>query len=223
MFLAEYQSLREESAQARTAQQTILQWSLGAFALIFAGAMASDVASTPRGEVLLMIIFGLALPGLVFGSCLAWAGELLRMERAGYFLRGREAAVWASSARGRVVDERNVLDIEQFPLLWENFIASAKYPGARKQQLGYIGALVIYGLSYSISAVVFFVTLWNHEFGAHTFAWRWWTIAGFVCASIVMLVVFGRIWLTLRQRGREAAGLGRICGGSDDGNRPVSG
>jgi hypothetical protein len=41
----EYETLREESAHARGAQQAILQWSLAAFGVIFAGALRVRVLS----------------------------------------------------------------------------------------------------------------------------------------------------------------------------------
>jgi hypothetical protein len=40
LFLAEYESLRHESSQARDAQQSIMQWSFGAFAAVLVAGVA---------------------------------------------------------------------------------------------------------------------------------------------------------------------------------------
>lgn len=200
--LLEYESLREESHHARSAQQAILQWSLGAFALIFAGALTTSERIGPGFERLRMAVFGFALPVFVIGSCLAWAGELIRMERVGFYLRGRERAFWREP-HGTQIDGSCVPDRTRYPLLWENFIAS----GGHKQWAGYGGAALIYGGAYVISFTVFLLTLWAHRFDGHATAWR---IGGIAYAAMVTLVcawVFGDIARRTLRLGRQTAGM----------------
>lgn len=122
LFLAEYESLRQESAQARDAQQSIMQWSIGAFAAVLvAGLALPDQGPGSTTMYARLALFGLGLPVLVFGASLAWFGELYRMERAGHYLRCREAGFRSAAPPGGIA-QKGVEDWIQFPLLWETLI-----------------------------------------------------------------------------------------------------
>lgn len=83
LSVTEYQWLRDESAQARQAQHTILQWSLGALAVVFAAA----VAFKETNLLTFRLIYGLGLPLFGVGASFAWFGELIGL--AVPRLRGR--------------------------------------------------------------------------------------------------------------------------------------
>ena len=208
--LIEYQSLREESAQARNAQQTILQWSLGAFSLVFAAALSTSTSATPAIERLRMAVFAFALPFLVIGSCLAWVGELIRMRRVGSYLRGRERTFWPEWEDE--VQASFVRDRTSYPLLWENYIASkGPEPGQHKQWEGYLGAALIYGGAYVVSLAVFMITLWAHRFGIHQFAWR----AGGTAYAITLTL--GCAWMFSRSVRRVRLVSEHVAGSASSG------
>jgi hypothetical protein len=207
MWLEEYRSIRSESEQARNAQQTILQWSLASFAAIIAGGLvmfsgAINIRSGETGTVLLMI-FGLGLPGLSFFSYLVWWGEFLRMERAGRYIRGLErmADRLANSTSGKL----------PAPLQWEHFLAGPAYaPAAKRRErarhkrlgrakymIGYVGASGIYFGFCVASLAVFASLLVDHGYrlGRWTaltrdLSWAW-------CGSFLFLFVVIALALTV--------------------------
>lgn len=214
--LLEYQTLREESAQARNAQQAILQWSLGAFAVIFAGALAASASVTPDMERLHLAVFGFALPGLVVGSCLAWVGELIRMERVGFYIRGRERTFW--QAPEKKVSVSSVRDRQAYPLLWENYIASGgTEAGQRKQWSGYMGAVLIYADAYVASFAVFLLTVWAHDFGSHALAWRLGASLYTGAVTMACLLTFWRRARLVLEMARGVAGLAHPRPATDPG------
>ena len=186
-FLAEYRTLRDESAQARQAQQMILQWSLGAFSLFFGLLLTANLPLA-----YFIIIFGFGLPVLAFAAGLTWFGELLRMERVGYYLRAREKLSWPSSYEAATEPEWSE-EISNFPLVWENYLASGTRsrqslgtearnllrPRPRKQVLSYFGALLIYIGAISISEALFCAKIWPH------------TVNGSFLASRVLAFAWG--------------------------------
>ena len=86
----QYESLREEIGQARQAQHTILQWTQALAGTLFAAALVAGTAKTSRYLVAAQFVLGLVLPAVLLGGALAWSGELVRMTRAGVFLRSFE-------------------------------------------------------------------------------------------------------------------------------------
>jgi hypothetical protein len=163
LWVEEYRSIRSESEQARNAQQTILQWSLASFAAVIAGSLVMFQGSGKNalqfsGEIgtVLLFIFGLGLPGLGFFAYLVWWGELLRMERAGRYLRGLELVAdrLARGGSGRFPP----------PLQWEHFLASSVYRSNDKTRsrakhlVGYVGATGIY-FGFSVSSLILYISL----------------------------------------------------------------
>jgi hypothetical protein len=196
LWVEEYRSIRSESEQARNAQQTILQWSLASFAAVIAGSLIMFQGSGSRsfqfaGETgtVVLLIFGLGLPGLGFCAYLVWWGEFLRMERAGRYTRGLE-----------LVAERLASPRENGfppPLQWEHFLASpahlskGKPIGRTKQLVGYFGTTGIYfGFGFS-SLIIFDSIVINHTYRLGS--WSVWVrslsllwSAAYICLFIVV-------------------------------------
>lgn len=92
----QYRYLKEDAVHARAHQQSFLQWGMATIGALVAATLVAlgqnDVPTTrgPFGAVI-MLVLGLAVPGAVVCLTLAWAGELVRMERAGWYLRRIEA------------------------------------------------------------------------------------------------------------------------------------
>jgi hypothetical protein len=192
LWLEEYRSMRSESEQARNAQQTILQWSLGSFAAIIAGSLVMFQGATSQifkftGEVgtILMYILGFGLPGLGLFAYLVWWGEFLRMERAGRYTRGLELVGqrFASYGAAQVPP----------PLQWEHFLAGPVMArGRNKQMIGYVGTVGIY-FGFSVSALILFISLvLAHVY--HLGSWGGW-VRGFSLAWPGIFVI-GFIFLT---------------------------
>lgn len=195
LWVEEYRSVRSESEQARSAQQTILQWSLGSFAAVIAGGLVMLQGSGKNGLQLsgevgfvLLLIFGLGLPGLAFFAYLVWWGEFLRMERAGRYARGLElvAARLANGRGGRKLPP---------PLQWEHFLAGHTHRATidrnrrSKHLVGYVGTTGLY-FGFFFSSLVIFISLMvghNYRFGP----WIWWMhgLAIFWCAACVCIFV----------------------------------
>jgi hypothetical protein len=147
----QYQSLREEIAQAREAQQSILLWNQAVSGTLFAAALVAETSNSARYVIAVQFVFGLVLPAVLLGGALAWSGEMIRMERAGVYLRSFERATWNSEG------EDGIARTSFF--IWENFLWNppAKFVavGYRKQNVGYAGVGVFYGIMYVGSLVAF--------------------------------------------------------------------
>jgi hypothetical protein len=115
LVMLEYEKLRDESIQAMQAQQSILQWSIASFGAILGAALLLATKDAPFAlpPYVSFAAFGVILPVFVGMCCLAWFGELIRMERIGAFLRGMEREV-AQAVRGGDGLLRGVM-----PLRWE--------------------------------------------------------------------------------------------------------
>src|SRR5262245_18337888 len=97
----QYETVRQESNQARQDMHSILGWNQALIVALF-GAGLVIVASGKHAGVA-ELAFGLVLPVLLIGGALAWAGEMIRMERTGAFLRALERSTWSRSADGSAV------------------------------------------------------------------------------------------------------------------------
>src|SRR5262249_15513638 len=132
LALFQYQTVRTESDQTRREQQSIITWNQ-AFAVAFFAVGAVSVGTYHRIDIG-RVIFGLVIPIVVTGGALAWAGELIRMERTAVYLRALERSLWLRGDDGSV-------DTRWF--VWENFLWSPPdrlvAAGYRKQGIGYIG------------------------------------------------------------------------------------
>jgi hypothetical protein len=208
LWVEEYRSLRSESEQARNAQQTILQWSLASFAAILAGSLlmfqgASSHTFHFSGEAgtVVLLIFGLGLPGLGFCSYLVWWGEFLRMERAGRYIRGLELAAERLASNGETSFPP--------PLQWEHFLAGhARFPkgkptGRTKQLVGYVGTTGIY-FGFSVSSLIIFVSIVvSHSY--HLGPWGSWVRGLSLVWSIAYICLFIAVtWLFKSSADRQS-------------------
>lgn len=153
LAVAEYSSVRQESLQSFATSQSILQWSLATYGVLFgAGLLAAsnDVAEDLSSTVSWMaaIIYGLLLPGLVCAASWAWIGEIRRMERAGVYLRGVERRISEETRRS----SSSVIA----PLHWESFLAgdSRQEGPPVKGWAPYLGTALLFGGGF-LSSVMF--------------------------------------------------------------------
>jgi hypothetical protein len=210
LLAAEYASLRDESAQARQAQQSVLQWSLGAASVLLAGAVAFTSKESPASSAtaVFLLIYGFGMPAFAAAAFMAWFGELIRMERAGMFLRARERQLWpvrAPADPGSYVTEG---DAWQHPIMmWENWISFSKGGfGARKQIIGYLGGLIIYVGAFATSEFAFAIVASGHEFQAHSHGWHVACVAWAVVATVAFAGFAGAIILHFKALGKRVAG-----------------
>lgn len=156
LAVAEYESIRAESLQSFVTSQSIIQWSMATYGVLFgAGLLAasSDVSETLQSTVewMAVLIYGLLLPGLVCAAAWSWIGEIRRMERTGVYLRGFER-------RTRVETKLNASSSVVAPLNWETFLAgtaNAKSPPV-KGWAPYIGTSLLFGGGLGASVVFFY-------------------------------------------------------------------
>jgi hypothetical protein len=158
--VAEYSSIRSESIQSFATSQSIIQWSLATYGVLFgAGLLAvnSEISDdlAPTVSWMAAIIYGALLPGLVCAAAWSWIGEIKRMERTGAYLRGvelhlsRETMRSSSSVAG--------------PLNWESFLAGDPKvkSSSVKGWAPYLGTAMLFG--GSIFASMLFFLFWVYQ------------------------------------------------------------
>jgi hypothetical protein len=151
----QYEVARVEANQTRHDQQSIINWNQAfAVALFAAGIIAIKELDDVRVPQLL---FGFVLPAVLVGGTMAWAGEMIRMERTAVFLRALERSVWRSTP-----DDES----KSAWFVWENFLWSPpqefQKAGYGKQSAGYAGIAIFYAAIYIASLFVFaFVSPWQ--------------------------------------------------------------
>lgn len=149
----QYNSIREACNQAREAHQSILNWSEAVTATLFAAGLVAVSSNSGRFILAAQFVFGLVLPAILIGGALAWAGEMIRMETIGLFLRVFERAAW-----GRDGDQG---EIETSWFVWENFIwsppQSLRSFRYGKQATAYAGVALFYTVMYAGSLIVFWI------------------------------------------------------------------
>jgi len=105
LYLAQYQSAREVVVHARQIQHSIVSWSsASAGVLLGSGAVLASNGTKAVTEgtsgIAFLLLFSVALPGLVGGSFNAWIGEVARMRRAASFVRDMEYSLYRSLGPG---------------------------------------------------------------------------------------------------------------------------
>lgn len=148
----QYQSLRDEMAQARQSQQAILQWSQAVSATLFAAALVAGTGHSSHYVVAAQFVLGVILPAVLLGGALTWSGEMIRLTRIGIFLRSFERYTWDEKAPD--------LAAGTSLFIWQNFawsppeqFALARFHG--KQNTGYAGIGIYFGVMYTGSLIVF--------------------------------------------------------------------
>ena len=149
----QYQSLRDEMAQARQSQQAILQWSQAVSATLFAAALVAGTGHSSHYVIAAQFVLGVILPAVLLGGALTWSGEMICLTRIGIFLRSFEKAAWSE-----VVSDPAVARTSLF--IWQNFAWSpprqftlAGFRG--KQNVGYAGIGIFFGIMYIGSVIAF--------------------------------------------------------------------
>jgi hypothetical protein len=169
----QYDSLREEIAQAREAQHSILMWNQAVSGTLFAAALVAVASHSAHYSVAAQFVFGLVLPAVLLGGALAWSGEMIRMERAGVYLRSFERITWSNEGQ-------DGLARTSF-FIWENLLWSppAQFfaAGYRKQNVGYVGIAVFYGIMYVGSLIAFC-----------TVSAKWW-LSLITCITLLVLAL----------------------------------
>ena len=195
LMSAEYESIRQEVTVGQQVQHVVLQWSLAGFAAIFAAGLlvGFDSQASQEGSArddLLLVVFGLALPGLVFAAYLAWTGELVRVQRAGRFLRGLEGHL-ASTLR------TSHPAIRDGPLRWETYLAhrsrARRLLLSARPQVGYIGGLLVYFGAFCFSLLIFITALRVRDFGKHDALFKLIGVGYAVMLVIVFFLI--AVWL----------------------------
>ncbi len=171
LALEEYKAIRSESAQAKGIQQTIVQWSLGAVAVLGAGVAAlfsamANAREPNRVFPVIVVLLGGVIPIVSFSAFAVWCGELQRMERAGYYLRARERA-WSAHLhrRGQVYLPDAV---DRLPAVWESFLVSPGLPQRLgKNRGGTIGIIALYALAPTLSIGAAWAVTYHHDYAPH--------------------------------------------------------
>jgi len=187
LLLAEYQTVRQEWLDARQAQQQALQWTLGAFAVIFAAALNAHLrGSEPFLYLLAAVVISLG----TVASQFIWFGEVTRMERASLFLRGRERELH-SALDAEAVKAVGIYGLS--PWLWETWRANRptdkKTPWVQKSVQAIAGP-VLYGLTFLTGITMLVDARW---FEPHT------TPGERMVALLSLVVVLGLYGLTTIQ------------------------
>ena len=184
---AEYASVRDESLQSFATSQSIIQWSLATYGVLFAAgllAAGDQIAPDFAPSVLWMaaLIYGLLLPGLVCAAAWSWIGEIKRTERVGVYLRGVERRVNAETQRS----SSSVVG----PLNWETFLTGSSQSTAPpvKGWAPYLGTAMLFGGGI-ISSVVFFYFWVNRIFETDGPTFGLWLLIG--ADAAVVLLFFG--------------------------------
>jgi hypothetical protein len=165
-LLAEHTALRAELVSIHTSAQSTIQWTLATFSAVFGAGLISIAAVTGTqgaatdllfGAVLL---FGYALPAVIWSGALSWIGAMTRAERIGGYLRGFEQRISAIDSFSSDFG---------FPILnWETFISSATESKLwRKSAAPFIGvAALFFGcatLSVATSVVAWSIANRNYD------------------------------------------------------------
>jgi hypothetical protein len=138
LLTAEYQSLRVESMESFRTAQSIIQWTLATYGVLFGAgfiALQADVDTPFRSvaDIGAVIIFA-ALPGLVTAATWQWLGEITRMERVGAFLRGFEHSLVRTATNPAWPQS----------LTWESFLGGSATSGGHKRQIPYLGTACMF-------------------------------------------------------------------------------
>jgi predicted MFS family arabinose efflux permease len=195
LLLSEYQSVRAEAIDSFHTSQSIIQWTLATYGVLFgAGFLALD-AEVPSGytealRIGTILIFA-AIQGIVAAAAWQWLGEITRMERAGAYLRGLENAV-------RSTPHLSIAGLPG-PLNWETFLSRrrkrshTKDPRPLNKRLApYVGTALMFGGAH-FAPLLIAVPLQQEWIHLHPTDWLWpWLLYGY---DIVIGVLF--MWVSI--------------------------
>ena len=204
----EYRSLRAESLQAKSNQQSILQWSIGAVGIVAAAVLAALAALGDAKTVgdsrlrlaALAVSLGVVVPTLLASAFAVWIGEVERMERVGRFIRSREETTWEWPPPA-ITSERA---FRELPIFWENLIAAPRLGSTYgKNKTGSLATSLLYVVSFIVSETVGVAALWTAkpaELTHSMLVWRGSVIYGMISISgLILLMLARKLWI-IRQR-----------------------
>jgi hypothetical protein len=208
LLVQEQSALRAEILASYGYAQSIVKWTLATFATILAASLVAVYNADKSGmrDVLLNIvlaIFALGLPGIVWMNAWTWLGELYRAERAGSYLRAVEEDIAAVPG----LTER----LGFAPARWERFIEknrrvrglwgkqTATYLGTAATFFGCaaIAVLLFWDLSSRMAADGTLVPPWG--------VWIWWL--GIVLINGAGIWGAFRLYKRLMRLGEQSAPL----------------
>jgi len=143
----QYKTLRQESLQSQAVQHSSLQWGLA----IAAASIAAGIAIAAKGPVapssalvgVELLLFGLAVPAFLLGSCLSWLGEVRRMMRTAIYVRWIEREVAAQAEASALRTGRGVSPY----LNWEHALAghdAAPVKVGGRDWESYVGCAIVF-------------------------------------------------------------------------------
>jgi len=219
LSVAEYQSVRAESLQSFVSTQSIIQWFLAIYGVLFVAGLVSLTTDTPDDNVgvvrtLTYLLFGLIVPGITAAATWHWLGEITRMERTGAYLRGYEIHVNGTDVvRPKSSPRPN----------WETFLRAAPFKARapkrqrnNKRTMTYVATAGMF-LGCFLAAIASSVFL---EFQWRGLLLNWdgvlayvdvstWHLArwGFVALRVILVAGYVTVCLVL---GRSVKRLGRL-------------
>jgi hypothetical protein len=186
--LAEYVAVRADALQGRSGQQSILAWSIAAIGVLFAAGLAVKPSDVGHASTLRELIFGVAIPLVALGSCMAWLGEIYRMERDAHYLRLLERWTWEKEQRaehrltGKVPDRW----VGRTSLANNAWNASGN---RYNRVIGYFGGLLVY-TSAVLGSVALCLYLVDHRTWVIWFLEVLMFLTYFVLVTIQVLTIF---------------------------------
>jgi hypothetical protein len=198
LVVEEYSSLRAEILASYGFAQSIVRWTLTAFAALTAAALlamynADGSSSAAFFRNAAAIAFGIVLPVMAWLSAWTWLGELYRADRAGAYLRSLEMDI------ARVPGLAGRLGFQ--PIRWGSFLheTERRSPGGPKTTMTDLGsAAVLFGIV--ATSLLFFAMLWkqlweDNEIEPLSLAWVLPVgvlLLNFIC-GVVCFVIFRRL------------------------------
>lgn len=193
--LAEYESVRREWLESRTAQQQTFAWTLAGTTVLVAATFRSSMW-TEAPWLYVMASAGLSVASLAsFGI---WFGEVSRMERASLYLRGLERDL------GRMMvaaDGRQPLLFERYRAVEPPDDGGADYLWVPKSSSLVKGALILYiglpAFGLVMLGVAAFGGVSLKSSTAHVAAWV--LLVGLLLTAVRVTWVFCKALLKIRE------------------------
>lgn len=210
VLIQEHTAVRDEILASYGYAQSIVRWSLATFAAVLAAGLLllgdkSGAQVSPVAISIALLIFGFAVPGLVWLNSWSWLGELYRAERAGSYLRALEKDL--ASVSGLVAR----LGFQ--PARWESFISANRAAKGLwgKQTVTYLGTAGVFFGSATASEVVFYLVVVE---SAHLSTWAqavpaWLWLVSSLAVHVTGIVVAFSIFRRLMRLGSGQAPVQR--------------
>lgn len=194
LLQSEYLSLRAESVQSFVSAQSIIQWSLATYSVLFGGALVVvaqqiDSAYKSFNANAILLIFTVLLPGLMCAATWQWLGEITRMERIGMYLRGLERYLDQEATNDSVIPAGDQLS----PLHWETFLNSEG--GNHKRNAPYVGTAAMFAGAFLVSLSM--AGFWQYKLFGDAW-WQFpsifWPLVGvlFIAVFFAVSIMLGR-------------------------------